>query len=295
MFHAPEASEVVDRARTELPALVQGLGARTLLPDFASRLPIPVLRRFDAASNNLRAASLRLVTAYRKQHGDLGDFVSMLMQSRDARTGTAMSDIEIRDQVMTLLISGIETPATVLTWAFYELARNFGVRERLEAEVDEVLGGRRIGVADLSALRYTEAFVQECLRLHHPLWLLMRRAVQPVTLGGVNLAPGDEVIYSPAAMHRDPTIFTDPGEFRPERWLDGAATPEMQQAFIPFGLGNRQCVGDRFAWTQLKMTVAATVARYRLTPAAGHQPKSVVTSIVHLDRLPMVVSPRSTS
>jgi cytochrome P450 len=258
-------------------------------------LPIPVLRRFDAASNNLRAASLRLVTAYRKQHGDLGDFVSMLIQARDARTGTAMSDIEIRDQVMTLLISGIETPATLLTWAFYELARHSGVRERLEAEVDEVLGGRGIEVADLAALRYTEAFVQECLRLHHPLWLLMRRAVQPVTLGGVNLAPGDEVIYSPAAMHRDPTIFRDPEEFRPERWLDGAATPEMQRAFIPFGLGNRQCVGDMFAWTQMKMTVAATVARYRLTIPAGRQPKSVVTSIVHLDRLPMVVSEWSTS
>lgn len=296
MFHAPEAREVVKLARDELPALVQGLGARTVLPDFVSRLPIPVLRRFDAASNNLRAASLRLVTAYRKEHGDLGDFVSMLMQARDARTGTAMSDIEIRDQVMTLLISGIETPATLLTWAFYELHRNPDVLKRLEAEVDEVLGegGRDVEVADLPALRYTEAFVQECLRLHHPLWLLMRRAVQPVTLGGVQIAPGDEVIYSPAAMHRDPTIFDNPEQLRPERWLGDAATPEMKQAFIPFGLGNRQCIGDMFAWTQMKITVATIVARCRLAPPAGHRPKSVVTSIVHLDRLPMIVRPRPT-
>jgi cytochrome P450 len=93
-------------------------------------------------------------------------------------------------------------------------------------------------------------------------------------------------------MHRDRTIFAAPKELRPERWLGDAATPQMQQAFMPFGLGNRQCVGDVFAWTQLKITVAAIVAGYRLTPAAGRRPKSVVTSIVHLDHVPMTVSSR---
>jgi cytochrome P450 len=280
MFKAPEAHEVVRLARDELPTLVQGLGARTVLPDFFTRIPVPVNRRFDAACANLRNATQRLVTAYREEHGDLGDFVSALMAARDARTGAAMSDVEIRDQVMTLLISGIETPATAMAWAMYELGANPELRRRMETEVD---AGRT---------ELTDAFVRETLRLHHPLWLLMRRAVRPVTLGGVTIPAGAEVIYSPAAMHRNGWIFPEPLKFDPDRWLGDAATPEMQRAFIPFSLGNRQCIGDHFAWTQMTTTLAAVVAGCRLVLPARYRPRTVVSSIVHLDRLPMTVHKR---
>jgi cytochrome P450 len=296
MFRAPEARDVVQVARDQLPDLVQGLGVRTVLPDLFTRLPIPVNRRFDAACDNLRDAAARLVSVYRERHGEPGqpeDFVSMLMDAHDPRTDSGLSDTNIRDQIMTLLISGIETPATTLTWALYELARNPDVRQRLESEVDEVLGGRDIEPTDLHSLRYTSAFVQEMLRLHHPLWLLMRRAVKPVTIGGVRLQPDDEVIYSPAAMHRDPTYFPDPMRVRPERWLeDSPDLAKMQKAFIGFGFGNRQCIGDNFAMAQMTIAIATIAAHCRLTPAAGHRPKTVVTSVVHLDRLPMVVGAR---
>ncbi|MFI5608309.1 cytochrome P450 [Amycolatopsis sp. NPDC051903] len=292
MFRAPEAREVVDLARDELPALLAGLGQRTLLPDFLARVPTGVSRRFDAACDNLRAAADRLVAAYRDNHGDLHDFVSLLRSARDARTGTTMSDTEIRDQIMTLLIAGIETPATLMSWAMYELASNPGLRQRLEAEVDEVFGGRDLTPADLPALTLTDAFVQENTRLHHPLWILMRRAVNPLTLGGVRVEPGDEVLYSPAAMQRNPSIFADPLRFDPDRWLGDAPTQRMQQAFLPFGLGNRQCVGDAFAWVQMKVTVARVVAGRRLVVPAGYRPKTVVSSIVHLDRLPLTVHSR---
>jgi cytochrome P450 len=286
MFRAPEAREVVRLARDELPTLVQGLGARTVLPDFFTRIPVPVNRRFDAACDNLRNAAQQLVTAYRDKHGDLGDFVSSLMNARDARTGATMSDTEIRDQVMTLLISGIETPATALSWGLYELGANPDLRRRMEDEVDKAGG-------DPARMPFIDAFVQETLRLHHPLWLLMRRAVRPATLGGVDIAAGSEVIYSPAAMHRNGTIFEDPLRFNPDRWLGDAASEAMQRAFIPFSLGNRQCVGDHFAWTQMKITLAAIAADRRLTMAARYRPRTVVSSIVHLDRLPMTVHLRN--
>jgi cytochrome P450 len=183
---------------------------------------------------------------------------------------------------MTLLISGIETPATALAWALYELGANPVLRQRMEDEVDRAGG-------DPEQLPFTDAFVQETLRLHHPLWLLMRRAVRPTTLGGVPIAAGSEVIYSPAAMHRNGAIFKEPLRFNPDRWLGDAATPAEQRAFIPFGLGNRQCIGDHFAWTQMKITLAAVVADRRLTLAPRYQPRTVISSIVHLDRLPMTV------
>jgi cytochrome P450 len=293
LFHAPQAGDVIRLAREELPTLVQGLGVRTMLPDFFTRVPLPLNRRFDAACAHFRDAAQRLVATYREERGDVDDFVSMLMGTRDARTGTAPSDTEIRDQIMTLLISGIETPATTLTWSLYELAKRPDLRARLEEEVDQVLGGGHVHAADLPSLRLTEAFVMENLRLHHPLWMLMRRAVRPVTIGGVHLAPGAEVIYSPAALHRDPTLFANPAELRPERWLDGAPTAEMQRGFIPFGLGNRQCIGDAFAMTQMKISIAAVVAGHRLALPDGFRPRTVSTSIVHLNRLPMVVRPRT--
>ncbi|WFE58553.1 cytochrome P450 [Micromonospora sp. WMMD712] len=294
MFRAPQARQVVQAARDELPTLVRGLGVRTLMPDAFARVPVPVNRRYDAACARVRGACDRLVAAHREIHGDLGDFVSMLVRARDARTGVTMSDTEIRDHVMTLLISAIETPATVLAWALYEVARNPELRDGLEREVAEVLGaqGRVIEVDDLPRLRLTDAVVHEALRLHHPLWMLMRRAVRPVTVGGVDIPAGGEVIYSPAAMHRDPTVFPDPLRFDPRRWLDGAATPAMRRAFVPFSLGNRQCLGDRFAWNQMKTTLAAIVGGCRLALPDGFRARTVVSSIVHLERLPMVVQPR---
>ena len=291
MFRAPQAREVVRLARDELPALLQGLGRRTLLPDLLAKVPTGVGRRFDAACDNLRDAAGRLVAVYRENHGERPDFVSVLMGAHDARTDTTLTDVEIRDQIMTLLIAGIETPATLMTWAMYELARHPGLRERLAAEIDEVLGvdRRDIEPADLPALRLTDAFVQENVRLHHPLWILIRRAVKPVTIGGVDIAPGDEVLYSPAAMQRDPSIFADPLRFNPDRWLGDAPTQPMRLAFVPFGLGSRQCIGDAFAWVQMKITIAGIVAGCRVELPVGFRPKTVVSSIVHLERLPMTI------
>lgn len=274
MFRAPQAAEVVELARDELPALLRGLGRRTLLPDLLNRVPTPVGRRFDTACARLRDAAGRLVAHYRAGNDDLGDFVSMLLLARDARTGTTMTDDEIRDQVMTLLISGIETPATLLTWALYELARHPELRPALGDD------------------GFLEAFVRESLRLHHPLWLLMRRAVTPVTIGGVRLAPGDEVVYSPAVMHRDPTVFTEPLRFDPYRWLGDAPDAKMYQAFVPFGLGGRQCVGDMYAWMMLKTVIAAVAATGRLSLPAGFRPRTVITGIVHLAELPLIVEAR---
>ncbi|GAA5174388.1 cytochrome P450 [Pseudonocardia eucalypti] len=288
MFRSPEAREVIQLTRDELPALLRGLGQRTLLPDALARLPNPVIRRFDAACANLREAAARLVATYRSDQEDLGDFVSILMGAHDARTGSTLTDTEIRDQIMTLLISGIETPATVLTWVMYQLAGQPELQGRLRQEVDKV--GLPFEPADLPALRLTEAVVQEGLRLHHPLWLLMRRAVSPVTLGGVRIAAGSEVIYSPVALHRDPAVFPDPLRFDPDRWLD--ATPRMRRSFIPFGLGGRQCIGDGFGMTQMMLTVAGIVAGRHLSLPPGFRPRTVISGIMHLARLPMIVDGR---
>jgi cytochrome P450 len=288
MFQSPQAREVIQLCCDELPTLVQGLGVRTVLPDFFTRLPLPVNRRYDAACANFRDAARRLVDSYRESGGGRGDFVSMLMEARDAKTGVAPTDTEIRDQIMTLLISAIETPATTLTWALYELARLPEVRAQLEEEADRVFHGD----VDVAELRVTEAFVLENLRLHHPLWMLMRRAVRPVMVGGVHLEAGTEVIYSPAAMHRDPATFPDPLRIRPERWLGAGPSPEMQRAFVPFGLGRRQCMGDAFAMIQMKISVAAIAASRRLSLPAGFCPKTVTTSVVRLAELPMIVGAR---
>jgi cytochrome P450 len=251
-----------------LPIIARGVIARALTPKLLDSLPIPLNRRFDDAAARLRRVIDDVIARYRSQAVVADDLLSMLLAARDADTDDAMDDSQIRDEMLTLLVGGTETSATTLAWAFHELGCHPEVENRLRAEIDQTVGTRPVEVEDLPALEYLDQVLREVSRLHS-LPLLMRRAVEPVEVGGIRFPSGTEFALSQYALHRDPRIYPQPRLFDPDRWAPGDASPP-RGAFIPFGAGNRKCIGDAFAWTEMAIILATVLARWRLTPVSGH-------------------------
>ena len=290
LFSTELGKSAIAEARRSIPVVIgQGM-IRALSPAFVERLPIPGNRRFDEAIERMRAIVLEVIAEWRAHDVDHGDLLSMLLLAQDD-AGEGMTDSQVYDEVLTLLTAGIETTALALAWTFHEIGRRPEVERRIHAEVDEVLGGRRVAFDDIPKLAYTHRVVNEVLRMY-PIWILMRRAVTEVDLGGVRIAPGTEVTVSPHALHFDPRFHDEPNRFDPDRWLPERAQRLPRGAFIPFGAGNRQCVGNVFALTEIVIAVATVAARWRLVPLPGKPVRVKFTSAAYPSRLPMTTVPR---
>jgi cytochrome P450 len=187
----------------------------------------------------------------------------MLLLGRDEQ-GRGMSERQIRDEVMTLLLAGHETTALALTWAFTLLDRNAEARGHLEAELASVLGDRPAAPEDVLALPYTQAVVNETLRLYPPAYVTGREAIRDTTIGGVPIPKRHIILISIYATHRDPRFYSEPDAFRPERWLDGLEKQLPRAAFIPFGMGSRKCIGSSFAMMEATLLLATIARRWRV-------------------------------
>ncbi|MFC9854416.1 cytochrome P450 [Streptomyces prasinus] len=277
------------RLRRDLSVVMNGVGSRVMLPDWAERLPLPVNRRFDRARDAVRATIDTAVGELQASGRGTGDMLSLLLRARDEETGQPLTSHQISSEILTLAVAGTETTASVLSWALYELARHPDAEDRVLGELDEVLGGRAVTFEDLPRLPFLNRVVTETLRLHHTGWLVTRRTVTETRLGRWTLPPGTELAYCQHALHRDPELFPDPSAFLPDRWPDGGPPP----GFLPFGAGKHKCIGDRFALTELLTALATILRRVRLTLSPGQVVEPVARATVRPRRLVMTVRPRS--
>lgn len=292
LFSTELGKAAIEEARRSIPVILKYGMIRVLSPGFVEKLPIPANRRFDGAVDRMRAIVLELIENWHAEETDRGDLLSMLLLARDADTGEGMTDQQVHDEVITLLTAGIETSALVLSWLFHEIARHPEVERKLHDEVDEVLGGRQTTVEDVPRLVYTRQVINEVLRMY-PLWILMRRVTTEVDLAGVRLSPGAEVIVSPHAMHFDPRFHNHPDRFDPDRWAGEQAKNLPRGAYIPFGAGAHQCIGNSFAMTEIAIVVATIAAKWRLVPVADKPVRVKYTTTAYPSRLPMTVVPRA--
>jgi len=248
--------------------------------DLLQRLPIPSLRRSRAARETLDAIIYTMIATRRQSPGDRGDLLSMLLMAQDAEPdGGGMTDVQVRDEAMTIFLAGHETTANALAWTWYFLSQSPEVEARLHDEVDRVLGGRVPTAADLSSLTYVEKVVTESMRLYPPAWIIGRRALEDYALGEYLVPARGILLVSPYVLHRDARHFPDPDRFLPERW-----TPEFKAqlepfAYCPFGGGARRCIGESFAWMELVLVLSALARRWTLRLVPGHPvvPQPVVT------------------
>jgi len=284
-----------------LEAVMQGLGGRMLLsPRLISidvRLPTPGRRRNLRNLAVLDATIQRMIDEHRAA-GDTGDVLSMLIAASE--DGEGMSDEQLRDEAMTMVLAGHETTSVTLSWTWMLLAWNPEWAAWLHVELDTVLAGRTPTMDDLPNLPRTRAVLMETMRLYPAAWVQGRRLLVDMEVGGYTLPAGAMVFASPFALHRSPRWWTDPLEYRPDRWINAGGAFDEAGPGIPkgvwfeFGWGNRKCIGEAFAWTEASLVIATLAQRWApeavrgpndVTPAAG-------ITLQASDGMPMVLRRR---
>jgi cytochrome P450 len=257
-----------------LTVVIENFG-RMLLPFWRliARLPTEANRRLRAAQQRLDATIYQLIAQRRRDGRDHGDLLSMLLAAEDAENPQKrLTDAEVRDQAMTLFLAGHETTANALAWTWHLLARHESVRAKMKAEIDAVLGPDRLpGLEDTARLPYVTAVFSESMRLFPPVWVIGRRALEDVNIGGYEVPRRTIVIASQYVIHRDERFWPQAGEFQPERWLDEQAKEARPKfSFFPFGGGARICIGDAFAWAEGVLMLAVMARRWRFEAVPGH-------------------------
>jgi cytochrome P450 len=228
------------------------------------RWPLPRHLRMRRAVAMLDDVVYRLIRDGRALGTDRGDVLSMLVLARDEDDASQLADREIRDEVMTLLLAGHETTANALSWTWYELGRHPEALARLEAEIGGVLGDRPVTTADLPALPWTAAVIDEAVRLNPPVYMTGRDALREVELGGHRLPTRSIVAINIRGIHRRADYYPDPMAFRPERMLPDAKKTRPRHHYLPFGAGPRVCIGAHFAVMEAQLALATMVQHTRL-------------------------------
>lgn len=225
-------------------------------------------KRFKAAVRDLDQIVLSIIDDRRQLEAtdtNRDDLLGMLMALQHEETQQRLTNSQLRDQILTLLVAGHDTSANALIWAFYLLDQNPGVDHALYEEMQQVLGGRSPVAEDYDHLAYTKMVVDEVLRLYPPAWAISRRPLTPDLIGGFEVSAGTPLLISPYVVHRDPSIWTDPEVFDPLRFSPDRSATRPKFAHFPFGGGARQCLGSGFARMELVLVLATILQRYRLT------------------------------
>jgi cytochrome P450 len=246
--------ESLDPLRDAIAALVRAAeGARLALLGRGERLGEERFAEFRRVLSLAHALVLAEIARRRADPGLEGrdDVMSLLLQAR-YEDGSAMTDAELRDELMTLLLAGHETTGMSLAWVLERLVRHPEALRRAAAE------------ADFGGGTYTEAAILEALRIRPVFAVVARRVKRPFELGGYTIPPGVTIMPSPVLVHHRPDVYPQPDEFRPERFLD--RTPGTY-TWIPFGGGVRRCIGAGFALLEMQVVLSTLLARARPRPA----------------------------
>src|SRR5688572_203426 len=254
-----------------LDAVMDEIAARFRRPMFVPDwVPLPGNLRYNAGLKALDKVVYRIIAEHHANSERDRDLLSMLMQVRDEHGGR-MSDKQLRDEAITLLLAGHETTAIALSWTFYLLSRHPEVDAALNRELTRVLGDRAPTPADLPELRYTEHVILESMRLFPPAYGIGREALADCEIGGYHVPAGTTVFMMSYVLHRDPRWFDDPHAFRPERWQDGLAERLPRHAYMPFGGGPRICIGNNFAMMEAVLLLASIARRYKLAAVSNEE------------------------
>jgi len=256
----------------EFPELTQAIG--NLLHYTDQRLkfmlpiplswPLPINQKLNASIKPLNTLLSQFISQRRRNlKTSPQDLLSLLLNTNDSVTQKPLSNHQIRDQILTFLFAGHETTAHTLSWAFYLLAKNPAVYERLKEEVNTVLQEAPPTYEDLKKLPYVLQVIKETLRLYPVAYAFGRTALCPLQLGQYHVPQGLVVLVSPYIMHRNPTYFSEPERFAPERFTPKYETQIPRFAYLPFGAGPRSCIGRQFALMEAQLILALLTQKFR--------------------------------
>jgi len=237
------------------------------LPAFVPTRPN---RKFRQAMRTVDGKIFAMIGERRRGGQPSDDLLAMLMEARDADTGQGMTDAQLRNEVAVMMFAGHETTSVTLTWACYLLSQNPEAEARLHAELDQVLGGRAPAIADLPRLPYTRAVIDETLRLYPPAFGITRQSIKADEFGGYRIPANSSLTLVFYNVHRDARFWSEPERFDPDRFTPERSAGRPPFAYLPFGAGPRQCIGNQFALTEAQLVLATLAQRYQLRLVPGH-------------------------
>lgn len=262
--------------------------------DLPLAIPTAANRRAQAAMDRVNAFMAEIVAERRADPTEHDDLLALLLAVRDPDSGAAMSEEQLRAELLTNFFAGHETTAQALTWMWYLLSLHPGVRAQLEEELARVLGGRAPTLADLPNLTLTRAIIDETLRLYPPVWGYVRQALAADEIDGYHIPAGAMVMVSPFITHRLPTIWPNPEGFDPGRWMSEQGAGRPKHAYFPFGAGPRVCIGNNFALLEMRLMLATAAQRFHLDLQPGFRPVlESVASLRPAGGMPMTLTPRT--
>lgn len=260
------------------------------------KLPIPAMKRIHKGIAELNELIYGMIAQRRADSADRGDLLSMLMAAVDTEAArgesATMSDTQLHDECVTLLLAGHETTANALSFALWLLARHPEMQQAVRDEAREVLGDRVPEAADYARLKYTTQVFAETMRLYPPVWVTARTCNEPYEIAGYKIAKGAILIAPQFVVHRDPQWFPDPLRFDPSRFSDENKTGRPRYAFFPFAGGSRQCIGEGLAWMEGVFVLAVIARDWKLSlpegapreiaynPAISLRPKHAVPLVI---------------
>jgi cytochrome P450 len=241
-------------------------------------IPSPKNLHFKRSLKTLDALVFRIIdTRRRGESADVNDLLALLMAATEE--GRGMTDRQLRDEVMTIVMAGHETTANALVWTFYLLSKDPEIERRLRRDVQSGIGDRAPVAEDAPKLKYASMVINESMRLFPPVWAFERQAVHDDVVGGFRVPAKSMVAISPFLLHRNRAYWDNPEGFDPERFSPRGSEGRPKLAYLPFGGGPRQCIGMGFAMIEAQMLLARIVQRFRLELASSVRvdPEPVVT------------------
>jgi cytochrome P450 len=279
MFGTAVAAQEVERITTSFGYVIDHMLHHAMTAGLPAWLPVPWRRRYGSAIRTTDEIVVEMIRRGRAARDGAGTVLQLLLDAVDDESATGMNDAQVRDEVMSLFFAGYETTAASLAWALYELTQAPQLFERLEAEVDQVLGGRRPAAVDLPALVFTKNAMLEALRLYPPAYFVTRVAGSDDTIDGHDVAAGQTVAVVIYLIHRDPELWDDPSRFDPDRHDAARAGARPKHAFMPFGAGQHLCIGRDVAMMEGALALARMAQRFRVRARPGRvgvRPRSVL-------------------
>jgi cytochrome P450 len=262
--NGPDAQAIAN----SVSIIFESVRAEILYVSLWRKLPFWRSRRWNQAVKALDAGINNIIARRRSNVPESDDFLGLLLAAKD-QNGNELSDKHVRDEAITMFLAGQETSAVALSWAIALLAQNPGFQEEVASEVAEVTNGRQVTPEDYPRLKFTNAVVQETLRLYPPLWNIARYTKHDTMVGDMAVRAGTEVWIPIHQIHRDARWFREPNRFNPYRWNDEVQRPKF--SFFPFGGGPHNCVAQHFAIAELVLGLVTILSRFRfrLVPDAA--------------------------
>lgn len=257
----------------------QIIGAQEYIMDRTThpfRIPLYYLngrhRQFLKYRRDFDEMAYRFIDEHKKNPDPPADFLTLLLQTKDADTGEGMSDLQIRDEAITIFAAGHETSANALSWTIYLLSQHPDIARKVREEAENVFGDKKPEFADIQKLSYAKQVIEESMRLYPPAYAVGREAAIDDEILGEPIPKKSIVFIGIHALHHSEKYWPNPEKFDPERFTPEKAKDRPKFAYMPFGLGPRMCIGEHFAMMEMQLLLALLIQKFDFQYAGKEAP-----------------------